>query len=299
MNRYIGVRPVGGLGNQLFIYAAGAALANSLGATLLIRTDWYSKNNDRRLEISAFEYSGDLAVEEASFDRLIRSRPLPTQIRESLARRKGIDLLIERSHAFAPIPKNLTPPIELRGYFQSWRYFTEIEEELTRQLSTLVNPSPAVGELLDRLESLGRWTAVHVRCGDFLDPTLVGLHGTTRLDYYERAIAQIDHWQGRLPIVVFSDDPKCAKTLLGELGTDTHFLQLDDAIRPMDWLYMLSQATSLVTANSSFSWWGAWLAQQRGAWPIVCPRPWFADPSIPEQDLVPLDWITVGRDYRG
>ena len=289
---------MGGLGNQLFIYASGLQLATQHHVPLVIHTDWYSTNRDRELGLAAFQFTGELKASTEPFDRQIRSRSMPLPLRKRVAAREGISLVVEGSHAFTPIPTDLEPPIELRGYFQSWRYFTGIQDLLASQLTELVNVAPAVQVLSQQLADMDPWIAVHVRCGDFLDPALGGLIGKMRVDYYERAIALIEQAHGRRPLVVFSDDPDCAKGLLRDLRDDMHFVDLDKSIRPMDWLNLISQATSVVTANSSFSWWGAWLAQQRGAWPIVCPRPWFGDRSLPERDLLPLSWITVGREYR-
>lgn len=288
---------MGGLGNQLFIYAAGLSLARRYGVPLRIHTDWYATNRDRELELTAFQYSGQLVSSTIPIDKQLRSRPLPKLIKGQLARRNGTYLHEEAHHAFTPL-QDLRPPVELRGYFQSWRYFCTVADELSSQMSQLVDPSPAVYRHLDELQKLGQWVAVHVRCGDFLDPALLGLHGKTQREYYERALSLLEDLRSPLPMVVFSDDPARARSLLDGLRPEMCFLPLDPEIRPMDWIYILSHASSVVTANSSYSWWVAWLAEQREAWPIICPRPWFADTSIPEQDLLPLSWIAVGREYR-
>lgn len=298
MTHDVGIRPVGGLGNQLFIYATGLDLACKTGATLRIHTDWYATNHDRQLELQSFRYTGALDALPMPFDRQFRSRTLPPRVRSYVARRSGVNLHIEETHAYTPIPESLSSSLELRGYFQSWRYFADISVELATQMNDLANPSSSVTRQLETLQELGDWIALHVRCGDFLDPALLGLHGKTNRDYYERALTLLEALRSPMPLVVFSDEPDCARRLLSGLRPDMHFLDLDPEIRPMDWIYILSHAQSVVTANSSYSWWVAWLAEQRGAWPIICPRPWFADTSIPEQDLLPLTWLTVGREYR-
>ncbi len=278
--------------------AAGLQLALLTDAELTIHSDWYQSNHNRQLELSSFGNTAALDAFTMPFDRQIRSRELPFKLRNHVARRHGINLHTENTHAYRPLPQFLSPRIELRGYFQSWRYFSDVSAELAAQMNDLVNPSRSVDGQLRTLLEFGDWTALHVRCGDFLDPALLGLHGKTNRDYYERALTLLESLRSPMPLVVFSDEPDCARRLLSGLRPDMHFLDLDPGIRPMDWIYILSHAKSVITANSSYSWWVAWLAEQRGAWPIICPRPWFADTSIPEQDLLPLTWLTVGREYR-
>jgi len=289
---------MGGLGNQLFIYAAGLQLAIDNDASLVIHTNWYETNRSRQFELACFEHSGRTTSSIPFFDHQLGSRNLPARARLWLARMQGISLLQETTHAYVPTPAITSSRVELRGYFQSWRYFDSVSEKLANQLNCLRDPSPRVRELLTWCHGFGEWAALHVRCGDFLNPDLLGLHGKTSEDYYDRALAMLKNLRSDMPIVVFSDEPECARRLLGQLRPNLHFLDIDPSVRPMDWIYILSRATSVITANSSFSWWGAWLAEQRGAWPVIAPRPWFAKKSIPEQDLLPLTWLTIGREYR-
>lgn len=289
---------MGGLGNQLFIYAAGLQFASDNDASLVIHTDWYNTHTDRRFELKSFDHLGQTTSSTNLYDYSPLSQNLPASVNSWLARLQGISLFVEASHAYQPIPISQLPRVEIRGYFQSWRYFASIAGTLAHQMNRLIEPSPRVNELLAWCQGLGEWSALHVRCGDFLDPALLGLHGKTSVDYYDLALATLTSLRSEMPIVVFSDDPDCARKLMRDVQANLYFLDLDTSLRPMDWLYILSHANSVIAANSSFSWWGAWLAEQRGAWPVIAPRPWFAEKAIPEQDLLPLTWVTVGREYR-
>lgn len=291
------VRPMGGLGNQLFIYAAGMALAKRLGTELMIRTDWYMHNHDRELELTEFAYEGTLISKGSLIDKGFRSRKIPLKGQELITRVSGVNLIQESGHFFDSRFADASGSVELRGYFQSWRYFQNVESDLSDQLLAPRSTPPAFLDLQSKLHQLGEWTAIHVRCGDFLDPALRGLHGETKVEYYERALHHLSDLHGDRSVVVFSDDPDCARQNLRQLGVDALFLDLNEELRPVHWLNLMAGARTMICANSSFSWWGAWLAERVRADTIICPRPWFADPNLSERDLLPVSWLTLGRLY--
>lgn len=137
--------------------------------------------------------------------------------------------------------------------------------------------------------------AVHVRWGDYLN--LKRVYGTVPASYYKRSIDLIESTSGTTrPIWLFSDDPGGASSFLADS------VRVDRVVRPpetssaLENLLLLGLAASLVCANSSFSWWAAFVASSQGSIPTVFPRPLFGEegPSEPK-NLLQRDWIQIGR----
>ncbi len=185
---------------------------------------------------------------------------------------------------------------ELWGYFQSHRYFAHCEEEVRHYFT----PHHALAQLLDSgfADLLARETcSVHVRRGDYLgDPTWPELAAG---DYYERAMSQFD---SNTTFVIFSDDTAwCMERFRGR---STFFVE---ALSAVEDLFLMARCRGHIIANSSLSWWGAWLDPNPDK-KVIAPVRWFgrkhAEPSVPYRpnhsagfydtsDIVPPAWIKI------
>jgi hypothetical protein len=119
--------------------------------------------------------------------------------------------------------------------------------------------------------------------------------GIVGIDYYQRAVRDIDARVGEAPIVIFSDSPE----LLSEYETlapgRTIFMNPPQDVRAIDILQVMGDASNLVIGNSTFSWWAAYL-RDRADRTVIAPRPWLDDSNFDARDLLPLSWITLGRE---
>ena len=134
--------------------------------------------------------------------------------------------------------------------------------------------------------------AVHVRRGDYVsEPSTHAVHGTCALDYYERA-AQLIAAQSEHPhFFVFTDDPAWARAHL-QLPFPSTLVSETVGERDCEDLRLMSRCQHFIIANSSFSWWGAWLGSHPGK-VVVAPQRWFATDVHDTRDIVPPGWTRL------
>jgi hypothetical protein len=289
------VRLEGGLGNQLFQYAAGRALAVRHGAELLL-DDSALRGRSRRatprqLELQRFRHVGRIAsAAEARWLPLMRRLP-------RLSRVLGPWLTyVERGLMFNPAFETLSDSTYLVGYWQSPRYFEAIAARLCEELQPVEPMSARSIDVAHRIEG-GESVAVHVRRGDYVTlQAAAALHGTLPIAYYVTAIARLREAVASPHFFVFSDEPEWCASNLPLHPEEATFVSHNTG--PLAWqdLMLMSRCRHHVIANSSFSWWGAWLADRRSASPqrqVVAPARWFGGQAHDTRDRFPSHWTTI------
>lgn len=260
----------GGLGNQLFIWAAGFSLACRIGGSLTIDDTLISKlNRNQRLDNRKFELG--------SFN-IRRSRRALVSHRTY---RQFSELSFDYDQRFSAIDGSVV----LLGNFQSWRYMEGQESRIREVLSTNARLSPGFTLLRLELESTP-WIGVHVRRGDYLR---VGVLNIVERDYYEKAIRLAQEETGAERVIVFSDDVGLAKEVVPGAA---RYIGGEEMHSPVDTLMLMATCNAFVGANSSFSWWAAFLNQDENAMKIF-PEQWFSDSSIDCPDLLVEDWLRI------
>lgn len=285
------VRLLGGLGNQLFQYACGRALALRTGHELVIETgllDTRSLTAPRFYALDAFNISGrlatpaDMAEDFSLLDRI--QRRLGLRVASALT-------TIQEPHThFAP---DLFPTqfdrICLVGYWQTEKYFQDYKEIIRSDLALRAEHAARLeAGLLARLAAANS-VSLHIRRGDYVaDAKINSVHGTCPLDYYRCAAAHIAGQVRSPEFFVFSDDPAWVRENL-KLDYPLHLVS-DGRLQNFEELTLMSRCHHHITANSSFSWWGAWLNPRPDK--LICaPRTWFLDPALNARDLVPDSWL--------
>jgi hypothetical protein len=292
------VKLKGGLGNQLFQYAAGKSLATKLNADLYLDlTDLRIPSNgewtQREFELDVFSITAKIADEELLNPFIAASkRNRIVRLFNSLRTcNVYADNLKGFSNKFFEQKNNTL----LNGYWQSEKYFRAIEKELRTDLQ-LKNPLDEknlefLTQLTERSDEVN--VSIHVRRGDFI--TNVGAnayHGSCGTDYYKNAIdvlkSKVD---APIKFVCFSDDMDWVKGNL-ELGSNVAYVDWNFGKNSFKDMYLMCQCNHHIIANSSFSWWGAWLNPSKEKI-VVAPKKWFADDSINYQDIIPTQWIKL------
>jgi hypothetical protein len=170
------------------------------------------------------------------------------------------------------------------GCWQSARYFEHIADEIRQEL-TLPKISDEAQRIADRLRNTNS-AFIHVRRGDYLKPWNTQYHGNLGLDYYQKAIEHIRNHQAGVDIYVFSDDPEwCRENISGEVISGK-FDQYED-------LYLMQQCKHAVIANSTYSWFGAWLGDTQPDRIVVAPSKWFGVAPLDYSDVVPSRWTKL------
>lgn len=272
----------GGIGNQLFQYAAGRALTLRTGAKLRLDTSFFDKARHRAFCLDRFPIAAEVDCPHTRprITRRVRRLLLPGP--------RGIPLFRERHIHYHAEFESIQPPVALQGYFQSERYFARDADQIRAELTV---PPPSDPDSLRLAQALveQRGTALHIRRGDYVSQAKIRqLYAECSLDYYCRAMESLG---GGQTVFVFSDDIGWAKQHLPAVqplvfvDTDPH----RDALRD---LWLMTLAHHHIIANSSFSWWGAWLAgTAKGQ--TIAPAKWFNDPAMDDGDLIPSRWIRM------
>ena len=256
----ITVRLRGGLGNQLFQYATGTAVADRLGCPLFMETVDLAAvlpaDTPRTFEL-------DWLVDPQHV--LVGSKPgLSRRLLRRAARKAsflpGSRTFVEASFAFDPRIDEVPIGTTLDGYFQSWRYFASIADRLRSRLKTAAPRSPWRTAMEESLAALGPWVAVHVRRGDYLKAHNSAYHGLLGSAYYAAALAEVTRRGKDHRLVIFSDDPDAAVALIGPQSIPIEAVHHPSDVHPVESILLMSRAAAIVTANSSFSWWAGWLA---------------------------------------
>lgn len=279
--RAVTIRPVGGLGNQLFIWAAGFEIARRTGAKLFADLHWYSKYSHRKFELQSFDSAVRILPRSAGLLKRL-SRFSPTAPGAS-------PLFVETAVGFDARWAELVAPITLSGHFQSKRYFADSWTGLTKRLKTVFQPSAWYLQQRDLLTAIGPHISVHVRHGDYLTHPRLGVLPAS---YYQSALqkAQLAHSRD-MPLVLHSDSPPTAKFMLQETGIRiAHSVNPKPDARPIEKLLLASQGQVQILANSTFSWWAGELSDSRD---LFTPVPWFKDPGLDTSELEGPFWRRV------
>ena len=277
----------GGVGNQLFQYAAARALALRLGVPVGLDRRWYDGRRGRRYALDRFA----IRPEPVDPDALpFRDGRILGHLLSGLGGRFGI--YRESGLAFDQRLLDLPDGSYLRGVFQCERYFADQEATIRRDLAFA---DPPDADSRATLEAIGGSLAVslHVRRGDYVsNPRIATVHGTLAADYYRRAADLIAARCGGDPsFFVLSDDPAWAAENL-QLGFPTRTVDHNDDRQATEDLRLMAACRHHILANSSFSWWGAWLNPSAEKI-VVAPRPWFRDRSLDDSSIVPERWIRL------
>ena len=277
----------GGLGNQMFQYALGHKLT-LMGKTVKYDISGYNRKGQplRKLELSLFDLKLPLATEK----ELIRMGH-GNSILGKVCRKGGLG----KSRIYMEdIDKGYQPFIfamddrYLDGYWQSEKYFKDIRTEI---LNIYKMPDAIYRENENLLEEIERENSVslHIRRGDYLDEQNRKVYGgiCTR-HYYKGALETVRQKMKDIKVYIFTDDPEWVKRNF--VYQDSVVVEANTGKNNGFDLFLMSKCKANIIANSSFSWWGAWLNQNRDKI-VIAPTRWFNNHEI--SDAICEDWIRI------
>jgi hypothetical protein len=273
----------GGLGNQLFQYAAGYSLACRTGGQLLL----YPQPGSTRPFVL-----DRLALDIVPAPKRFHERAIARLSRETGMPVPGV--YRPRNFHLEPRFLDLKPPVRLIGYFQSERFFADVADEVRGLFRLRQGFSPAAQRIAAAIAAAELPVSIHVRRGDYANPGAAVYHPILPAEYYRRATLLLSRLLGAEPhYFIFSDEPDAAAETLGFLSERT--VAIGDPLRPEEEVFLMAQCRHHIIANSTFSWWGAWL-NPNPAKTIIAPRQWFTPFGLRHMniaDLVPAGWITI------
>jgi hypothetical protein len=285
------IRLTGGLGNQMFQYAFGRALALRCGCELKLdisayTTAVFANATPRTFMLDCFPCMMATIAEDRE--------TLSIRILQHKGRRHPVYTYIAEPHfSYCPEIQNTTVPAYLAGYWQDEHYFAEIENIVRQDFAFPPLPEGEACELGKRLRCNPQSLAVHIRRGDYVENTVINsVHGCCSAEYYRNALVEIAKVCKEPEIFIFTDEPEWARTHFDAQGFKATVADFP-AFEASPWhdMHLMSLCHHHIIANSSFSWWGAWLGAKDGV--VVAPKRWFAAQDRAHDNPAAAGWMCV------
>jgi|JI6StandDraft_1071083.scaffolds.fasta_scaffold02680_6 hypothetical protein len=289
------VKLIGGLGNQMFQYALGKKLALENNHELLLDCSFFNEtgtHTPRQYELDVFKLNASIASEEQL--ALFRSKNesgIAGMFHRFFPFARDYRTFSERGHQFQPEVLNVSGNTLFIGYWQSELYFSDIRTELLQEFEFAASLAGLNEELAIKITTCNA-VSLHIRRGDYVsNASANSFHGLCDLDYYQRGMDYLQRHETDLELFVFSDDIAWAKDHL-HFNLPMTFIDHNKGKGSSEDMRLMSMCKHNIIANSSFSWWGAWLntyAKKR----VVAPKKWFLDDAINTENIIPTSWIQL------
>jgi hypothetical protein len=286
---------IGGLGNQMFQYAAGKAIALEHGTALRLDVSGYEKYKLhqgfelQRIFNCAAETASEMDIHSVlGWQSAASARKL--LLRQGMAWLRSKAFVIEPHfhywHGITSVPNDCY----LTGYWQSEKYFSLAEARIRADFSfklPLQNKNAEIAQKILR----GNAVSLHVRRGDYAtNPQTTATHGLCSLDYYRQSIQYVAERVKQPNFFIFSDDIAWVRDNF-KLSHQCQYVDCNQGEESYNDMRLMSMCNHHIIANSSFSWWGAWLNPKREKI-VIAPRKWFAN-QTDANDLLPQSWIKL------
>lgn len=282
---------IGGLGNQMFQYSIGMVLAHKHNTELLLDTRMFQRQNLRTFELNeVFNIHS-----RAATDREIRqaigwkaNKIIARLLREPrFAFLRGNNFFIEPVISYVKEVHSLPADCYISGHWQSDRYFKNHESLIREQFRFKKSPEGKNKDFVQKIVGCNA-VSLHVRRGDFISNAHTNAtHGTCLAVYYDKAIRYIEDRVNNPVYFVFSDDMDWVKGNI-RINNEHYFIDFNSGLESYNDMRLMSLCKHHIIANSSFSWWGAWLNQNKEK-TVVAPEKWFAN-GASSHDHVPSSW---------
>ena len=298
------VRISGGLGNQMFQYAFSLALKAAGNADVKLDLGTYRRKTDYNginLVHNGFELKElfNAEFEEASEKDVARLSYQPTNFINRVLRKYFTKKthFIDKKASFQPELFNRTEKdLYLEGDWQTEKYFISIEDKIRETFTFKKNLSPETAKLAESLDENS--ASIHIRRGDYLKTQTLNVCGKA---YYLNAVKMLLEKKQISQLLVFSDDLEwCRNELkLESFGIKTVYVDWNKGNDSWQDMALMSKCGSHIIANSTFSWWGAWLDSRKDK-TVICPEIWNLRQLNPDldryyrcnyDDILPENWI--------
>jgi hypothetical protein len=285
----------GGLGNQMFEYAFARAL--SPDKIVFLDHSFLETNQTSTVSFTSRTYSLGIfkLINVKRLDNF-KSRVLSGKgLLYSLLKKiifPGLKIINDKNAAYYTFrtPEN-GHTLYTDGYFQSEKYFKHIRTLLLNEFR-FPDMCGKCAVLRNNIEAHPNSIGVHVRRGDYLKPGVSDYHGVLPLSYYTNAVASMERLVADAHYFVFSDDMDWCRSHLTILGKNVTFMNTEAA----EWtdLALMSSCRHQIIANSSYSWWAAWLNTDIRK-VVIAPQKWYADQQFSDvtNDILPDKWIKI------
>ncbi|EPR74768.1 putative alpha-1,2-fucosyltransferase [Winogradskyella psychrotolerans RS-3] len=283
------------MGNQLYEYATAKAMAVALNKKLVIDPRPILKEAPQRhYDLGLFN------IQDEDFGspfvqwlvRWVASVRLGKFFKTIMPFAWSYQMIRDKEEGFdESLLQQKSRNIVIEGYWQSFKYFESIRPTLLKELSFKDKPNAINQKYLDEIESVNA-VAVHIRRGDYVaNPVANAVHGLCDMDYYKKAIAIIKDKVENPYFFIFTDDPDWAEDNF-KISEHQKIIKHNIGKQDHEDFRLLTNCKYFIIANSSFSWWGAWLSDYKNKI-VISPNKWFNVDAVPITERIPESWIRV------
>lgn len=244
----------GGLGNQLFQYAKGRSEATKNRTSLALDISWYKGRIDRSYYLNNFNITAKIASK--------------------------LEIIIY---------KYFNKKNYIVGDWQSEKYFNDISDLIKKEFVLKNQIDKAHDELIQQIKSTDS-ISIHLRGGDYVVGKKSSFHGICSPEYYSKSISYIIKNVKFPHFFIFTDDINWAKKHIK--FPEPYTLVSNSKNKPYEEIIFMSKCKHNIIANSTFSWWSAWL-NNNPTKIVIAPKRWFANDKIDSSDIIPLSWIKM------
>lgn len=288
------VKLQGGLGNQMFQYAFGLSLATTKKLKLYfdltfleepVLDNTYTKRN---YELDIFK---NIKTKSISPILLFLNKNIVTR---KIANKLGCKILSNYYEQTFSFDENIGKEVNsclYVGYWQSYKYFNSHIDLIKK---SFIFPENSLNIYnLSILKTIRQCAScsIHIRRTDYLSKNALNYHGTCSLDYYQKAIKLICTRIKNVQFFIFSDDYIWAKENIKVVVQNSILIEGNHNNSWVD-MFLMTQCSHNIIANSSFSWWSAWLNENPNKI-IVAPQDWFVEKTLNTSDLLPKEWVLL------
>lgn len=277
----------------MFQYAVAKSLSMHHGIDMALDCSWFKERHQgvtpRALELPMLRLNSTfMQSNQAS----LRQRRLILAIKSLFPFGAIVKRQVNAYHFDAELfkIKNLNRrDLFLFGYWQSYKYFEEIRETLQDEFQPSSSLPKSYARYLTMIQS-SESIMLHIRRGDYINsPSAAQFHGALDIRYYLKAIKELRATLGDVHFFVFSDDLTWAKSALPQDLQITYIETESSENSPAHELQLMTECKHHIIANSSFSWWGAWLRKNTNGH-VFSPNRWTTETTLDLSDLIPSDW---------
>ena len=292
-NKILKISLNGGLGNQMFQYAFGRSLSLHLGSELSLDVSGFERDHfyKRTFELGVFNLASNITISNNKLLSLIAWKINNLTIKNIISDRIfGKKFIIEGSpEKFLKRFSFIDAPGYVAGYWQNEHYFIKFKKVIKHDFEIFVELSDSTKAFAQMIQAAKNPVSIHVRrnheksLGDISENTNIKI--TNTLDYYKKSINVISTEIDSPSFFIFSDNPEWTRKNLSFIS-NANFIDSTD--RPgFEDLYLMTRCHHHIIANSSFSWWGAWLSINESNQIVIAPKSVIYTPPIPSA------WIAI------
>ncbi|HMU99117.1 MAG TPA: alpha-1,2-fucosyltransferase [Chitinophagales bacterium] len=293
----IQVQLSGGLGNQMFQYAFGKHLAINTQSELVLDLAYIQSKLPFKKFSTPMQYELDIFNLNVDCNSLYFSNGITyplAKLEYYLKTKRNTNknnTLIESGMQFNADYLEKDEPLFIQGNFQSELYFKDIEADIREDFEFIHPLKEQNQQILNQIKSSNS-VSIHIRRGDYLSiKNNASKFRALELDYYKNAMSILENKMENITYFVFSDDINWVKENL-KTHAKTIFINHNKGKSSYIDMQLMSNCQHNIIANSTFSWWAAWLNANKNKI-VVAPKTWFLIDELNQNDIVPISWISL------